>query len=91
VLNQNVIKPVRCFLEFIKTLINVHDLTKDGGRRSDGRGVGPGVNMLTKLPGDRRDFLGSHFFNKFPFAIRSLEEVDVFEGGRSEDRHGLGV
>ena len=54
-------------------------------------GVDSGFNMLTKLPGDRRDFLGNHFFNKFPFTRRSLEELNVFEGGRSEDRHGLGV
>ena len=47
--------------------------------------------MLTKLLGDRRDFLGSHVFNKFPVARRTLKELDIFEGSRREDRHGLGV
>lgn len=49
------------------------------------------VYMLTILPGDRCDFLRSHVINEFPVARGGLEELDMFERGRSEERDRFGV
>ena len=91
VLNQNVVKSVRGVLELIKTLINIHSVTKDGGVRGKGGRVDPWFNMLAILPGDRCDFLRSHVINEFPVARGGLEELDMFEGGGSEERDVFGV
>lgn len=86
-LNHNILKFVGRLLKLIDPFIEVQDVIEETGRRSGLGGGETRFNMLTKLFGSTHKLFLSHVLYKSPVNRYSLEELNVLQGGRSDDWH----
>ena len=88
-LNQNILQLVNRLLKFIYLLIECHDMIKERGKRSGLRGGEAWFDMWTIAFASTSKFFGVHILNEFPGIRGSFKELNMLQGGWSNDRNVL--